>query len=86
MSTDARHARAVAHSCQLAQAAADIGDFEDALAWLNAVETVDGPLAPQWDAKRASWLRQGDDGTPRTDGRFQPLRGAAADARQEPRP
>lgn len=66
MSGHARHERAVAQSCQLAQGAADVGNFEDALGWLKAVEMVDGPLAPEWDAKRALWLRQGHNGTPRT--------------------
>lgn len=81
-----RHERAVGQSCRLAQEAADIGDFGGALAWLKAVEMVDGPLAPEWDAKRALWLRQGRNGTSRTDGRFEPRRGVAADARQEGRP
>jgi hypothetical protein len=85
LSRDARHERAVARSCQLAQQAADIDDFAEALAWLKTVEAVDGPLAPRWDAKRASWRRQGDNGTPRTDRRFQPPAGAAVDASQEGR-
>ena len=34
MSGGARHERAGAQSCQLAQKAADIGDFQEALAWL----------------------------------------------------
>ncbi len=85
MSVDERHERAVAQSCRFADAAADIGDFDEALAWLQAVEMVDGPLAPQWDVKRAMWLRHRRNGFPRADG-GQPARGAAAGARREGQP
>jgi hypothetical protein len=76
----ARHRRAVAQSCRFAQEAADTGDLRGALAWLQAVEVVDGPLAPEWDAKRALWLHEDGDGGPGANGRPQHLQSAASKA------
>lgn len=81
-----RHERAVAQSCQFAQAAAGIGDFEKAVAWLHAVATVDGQLSPEWEAKRAIWAHEVRNGTPRGGGRSTPPKEAAAATRQNGRP
>ena len=64
MSRDGRHKRAVAQSFRHAQEAAGIGDFDEALAWLRAVEAVDGFLPRTWVAKRAVWAHQGQSGRP----------------------
>ncbi len=86
MSADGRHERAVAQSLQLAQDSAAIGDFVDALAWLQTVEAVDGPLPTVWERKRAVWERQCQDGTLRVGGRFARPDEAAASARQNGHP
>lgn len=86
MSEDGRHERAVAQSLRHAQEAAGIGDFDEALAWLRAVEAVDGVLPREWAAKRAVWAHQSHNGTPRGGGRFTPPQEAAPVSRQNGRP
>jgi hypothetical protein len=86
MSEDGRHERAVARSCQLAQEAAGIGEYEEALAWLQAVEVVDGPLSAEMEVKRAVWAHQSHNGAPRAGRRFTPPQKAAAAAGQNGRP
>lgn len=58
MNVGERHDQAVAQSCRFAQEAAEGGDFEEALAWLLAVEAADGPLSAEWAGKRTTWARQ----------------------------
>ena len=58
MTSAKRHQRAVARSLGFAQEAAGRRDFDDALAWLGVVDTVDGGLPPQWERARAYWLRR----------------------------
>jgi hypothetical protein len=50
-----RHA--VSRSLHWAQRSAAMGDYADALGWLELVEAVDGSLAPEWRARRRSWER-----------------------------
>jgi hypothetical protein len=55
MSAYARHQTAVARSLSWAQAAADAGDYRDALDWLDTVSRVVPELPPGWDARRREW-------------------------------
>jgi hypothetical protein len=43
---DARHQRALAQTTAWARAAADAGDYVDALSWLRVLEVVEGHLLP----------------------------------------
>jgi len=52
-----RRRRAVARSLHWAARSAAIGDYADALGWLELVEAVDGTLAPEWCERRRSWER-----------------------------
>ncbi|MGB0091342.1 MAG: hypothetical protein WBP81_02225 [Solirubrobacteraceae bacterium] len=58
MTSAEHHQRAVARSLSFAQEAAGRSDFDDALAWLRVVATVDGGLPAQWERARACWLRR----------------------------
>ena len=58
MTSAEHHQRAVARSLGLAREAAGRSDFDDALAWLGVVATVDGGLPAQWERARACWLRR----------------------------
>jgi hypothetical protein len=40
-----------------AQAAADAGDFDEALAWLDTVEAIASEMPPGWAKKRGEWER-----------------------------
>jgi hypothetical protein len=50
-----RHARAVAQTVLWAKAAADGGDYQEALSWLRVLETVEGKLDPALTSLRDSW-------------------------------
>jgi hypothetical protein len=50
-----RHQAAVARSLAWAKAAADEGDYDDALAWLGTVESVAPELPAEWQRRRREW-------------------------------
>jgi hypothetical protein len=41
-----------------AEVAALLGDFRDAVTWLDYVERVDGTLPPEFAAQRRAWLER----------------------------
>jgi hypothetical protein len=51
-----RHRRAVERTLGWAQAAAAAGDLPDALAWLDMVRAMDGPLPGAWEERRRQWI------------------------------
>ncbi|MBB4660719.1 hypothetical protein [Conexibacter arvalis] len=53
----ARRRRAVGRSLRWAARSAAMGDYADALGWLELVEAVDGGLPPGWSERRRSWER-----------------------------
>jgi hypothetical protein len=55
MPANERHALAIRQSLRWAQRAAREGDYERALGWLQAVERVEGQLAPEWSEAREIW-------------------------------
>jgi hypothetical protein len=57
MNARRRHRDAVGQSLAWAQAAADAGDFEEALAWLDTVEVIAAEMPPGWAKKRGEWVR-----------------------------
>ncbi len=58
-----RHARAIKQSLRFAQAAADKGEYREALEWLKAVEAADGALPPEWEQTRSVWQARDTDAT-----------------------
>jgi hypothetical protein len=55
MSAHARHRGAVGQSLTWAEAAADAGDYVEALAWLDTVEAIADEMPPGWSKKRRQW-------------------------------
>lgn len=53
----ARHLTAVARSLALADAAADRGEYVEALAWIRAVLAIGEALPAEYEAKRRAWQR-----------------------------
>ncbi len=52
-----RSRRVVASSQQRARRAAAIGDYGDALGWLELVSALDGRLSEEWEQRRRRWER-----------------------------
>jgi hypothetical protein len=48
----------VAVALDWAEVAAMLGDYRDALRWLEYVERVSGALPAEYDERRRSWLAQ----------------------------
>jgi hypothetical protein len=54
--SDDEFADAVALTLMLADEDADWGDYETALAALDAAQALEGALTPEYEAKRRLWL------------------------------
>ncbi len=54
--TDARHLAAVANSLGWADAAAEQGDFAQALDWIRMLEAIGQEITGGYSAKRQAWL------------------------------
>jgi hypothetical protein len=52
-----RHRRVIKRSLHWAARSAALGDYGDALGWLELVEAVDGRLPREWEQRRACWER-----------------------------
>ncbi len=52
-----RHRRVIKRSLHWATRSASLGDYGDALGWLELVEAVDGRLPREWEQRRACWER-----------------------------
>ncbi len=50
-----RHRRVIKRSFHWATRSAALGDYGDALGWLELVEAVDGRLPHEWEHRRACW-------------------------------
>ena len=50
-----RHRRVIKRSLHWATRSAALGDYGDALGWLELVEAVDGRLPREWEQRRACW-------------------------------
>lgn len=50
-----RHRRVIRRSLHWATRSAALGDYGDALGWLELVEAVDGRLPREWEQRRACW-------------------------------
>lgn len=55
-SQSGKHDRAVASSLDWADQAARKGDFAEALAWLDMLDSIGEPLPESYAAKHAQWL------------------------------
>jgi hypothetical protein len=52
---EVRHQETIEASFDRAEAYARVGDFEQALAWLDRTATLSGGLPPAYRAQRAAW-------------------------------
>ena len=52
-----RHEAAIQRTLTWAQAAADAGEYDEALAWLQTVDYVHGGLPAGWAERRMRWSR-----------------------------
>ncbi len=50
-----RHRRVIKRSLHWATRSAALGDYGDALGWLELVEAVDGRLPREWEHRRSCW-------------------------------
>ena len=57
LDADRRPSEAVEEALSWASVAAQTGDFDRALAWIDTVEYVQGGLSAEWDERRAQWAR-----------------------------
>lgn len=55
-SNDTRHLAAVERSLAWADAAAQQGDFAEALAWIRMLEAIGHEITGEEDVKREAWL------------------------------
>jgi hypothetical protein len=55
---EGRHLLAVTQSFRFAEEAAAIGDFREALEWLQVVESIDDGLPPEWEQRRLAWQHE----------------------------
>ncbi len=64
LNAESAHSAAVANSLALADEAAAVGDYVNALRWLHMLEAIGEPLPGGYLAKRRAWASQVIQGDP----------------------
>jgi hypothetical protein len=55
---EAEHTESVISALDWAETAAMLGDFDEAVSWLDYVEWVEGGVPEQFSERRAAWLER----------------------------